>query len=45
MTTEIPRWAYERMEEERCRFLNVEPNPLNIDVFSSAGRVKRSRRQ
>ena len=29
----IPRWAFDRMEEERAKFLGVEPNPANVDVF------------
>lgn len=28
-----PRWAFERMEEERARHLGVKPNPANVDVF------------
>lgn len=33
MAADIPRWAFERMEEERAKFLGVEPNPLNVGVF------------
>jgi len=33
MTDIPPRWAFERMEAERCKFFCVEPNPLNVDVF------------
>lgn len=31
--TNIPRWAFERMEEERAKFEGVKPNPLNVDVI------------
>jgi hypothetical protein len=30
---DIPRWAFERMEEERAKHLGAKPNPLNVDVF------------
>jgi len=27
-----PRWAFERVEELRCAYQHLQPNPLNIDV-------------
>lgn len=27
-----PRWAFERVEQERCAARGLVPNPLNIDV-------------
>ncbi len=29
----LPRWALERMEEERAAFMGEKPNPANVDVF------------
>jgi hypothetical protein len=28
-----PRWAFERVEHERCAYLGLQPNPLNVDVM------------
>jgi len=28
-----PRWAFERVEQEKCAALGLVPNPLNIDVW------------
>lgn len=28
-----PKWAFERVEQERCAFLGLEPNPLNVVVW------------
>ncbi len=27
-----PRWAFERVEQERCAARGLQPNPANIDV-------------
>lgn len=27
-----PRWAFERVEQERCAARDLVPNPLNVDV-------------
>lgn len=32
MENETPHWAFERMEEERAKFMGVVPNPRNVDV-------------
>ncbi|WP_242183171.1 PGDYG domain-containing protein [Sphingomonas sp. CARO-RG-8B-R24-01] len=34
--TQIPRWAFERVEDERCAHLGVKPNYANIDVWIAA---------
>lgn len=31
--TNTPRWAFERVEEERAAFFQVKPNMDNVDVF------------
>jgi hypothetical protein len=28
-----PRWAFEEVERERCKYHGTEPNPANVDVF------------
>lgn len=28
-----PRWAFERVEQERCAHRGLQPNPANIDVW------------
>lgn len=28
-----PRWAFERVEQERCAARGLQPNPLNIAVI------------
>lgn len=31
--TEIPRWAFERMEQERAAHYGAVANPKNVDIF------------
>jgi hypothetical protein len=35
LSTIPPRWAFERVEQERCAYQGLQPNPLNIDVVMS----------
>jgi len=32
----VPRWAFEAVERERCAHYGLEPNPLNIDLWMAA---------
>ena len=32
----IPRWALERADTERARFIGARPNPINVDVWLRA---------